>query len=121
MNENSKNLQIILSQASFAPGELVRGAIKWHTSTSPKRVTVQIGWYTEGRGSTDSRVEYEQAWDTEELTGTEAFEFELPLTPYSFAGKLIELKWYVKLQTRKGGHMTHTDFVFAPARERVTL
>ncbi|MGH1441316.1 MAG: hypothetical protein ACRBBR_14465 [Cellvibrionaceae bacterium] len=117
MNE----LNISIDKNSYQPREQVQGSIRWQLIKPPKEIFLQIGWQTEGRGTQDNRVEYEQIFITDSHSGTENFYYELPASPYSFSGKLIELNWFIVAYTKKGKVQTSTDIIVAPGRVAVTI
>ena len=114
-------LTIELQKVCFAPSDVIRGTARWSLEGVPKCVTLHIGWYTIGRGTKDACVEFEKEWETAFSSGAEAFEFSLPHAPYSFAGKLIELKWYVSLEVEKGDAYARKDIVVSPQDAPISL
>lgn len=117
MNE----LTINIDKEHYQPREMVQGSIQWQLTKPPKEVILQIGWQTEGRGTQDNRVEYEQIFVSDSHSGTENFYCKLPTSPYSFIGKLIELNWSIIAYTKKGNIQASTDIIVAPNRISVTL
>jgi len=114
-------LTIHVDKEQFIPLEHIKGKVSWNVNEPPRCVTLHVGWHTAGRGTKDSCVEYEQEWTTDQLTGEEPFSFSLPHAPYSFAGKLIELMWYISLEVDKGDTYTLKDIVVGPKAQRVNL
>jgi len=115
------DLYIDLSKTAYRPGETLRGEILWALDASPKSLHLSLGWWTEGRGTKDAKIEFEREWTTDEVAGREPFEVKLPKTPYSFDGQLISLKWALELRTGKGGHEQLLDLVVAPGDSPVEL
>jgi hypothetical protein len=66
-----------------------------------KKVTVQLGWHTEGRGSraegSAGQVEIAQGNLTANTPVVGSFAFNLPDSPWSFAGHYINIIWEVKV------------------------
>lgn len=114
-------LKIELSHEEFLPNETIKGKIIWHLQKPPETITLNIGWYTEGRGTEDAHIEYERQWSMMFLTGDKNFMFKLPPSPYSFSGKLIELLWYVSVETKKGNIHTRTDIIVSPNKKTVMI
>ncbi len=81
----------------YRPGETVEGVASWQLRKAPKSIKVQLGWFTEGKGTQDSRVQDTVTFDAPETTDAQIFQFTLPQEPYSFSGKLISLIWRVEL------------------------
>ena len=114
-------LYLDLPARDFEPGEMIRGEVLWALPESPKRLTLSLGWWTEGRGTKDAKIETELEWLTQHLAGKESFELQLPKTPYSFNGHLITLKWALELRTEKGRHEHIVEICVAPNRVPVAL
>lgn len=121
MKHSSYEIRFDLPEQNFEPGEKLKGNVVWNLDKPPKSIILNVGWYTEGRGTEDSCIEYEQQWDTESLTGSETFSLVLPPAPYSFAGKLIELIWYLSAEVKKGNWHTRANIVVAPGKTPVKL
>lgn len=101
------NLYIDLPKTHYQPEEILRGEILWALEKPPERIYLSLGWWTEGRGSKDAKIETELDWPTLDTAGQQSFEIPLPKTPYSFQGQLITLKWALELHTEKG-KLTHS-------------
>ncbi len=114
-------LIINIDKRSFQPEDLIKGSIQWQLEKPPKDIVLQIGWQTEGRGTQDNQVEFEQVFTSQALSGMESFYYKLPTYPYSFIGKLIELKWFIIAYTKKSGIESSVEIVIAPNLEPVKL
>ena len=117
----SGSIELVLARDSFAPNEVIRGSVSWEIASTPRKVSVVVGWYTAGKGTTDEKIEHRDHWLTNALVGSQSFEFRLPPAPYSFSGTLIELLWYVEATTEAGKLRTRTHFDFSPEREPVQI
>jgi len=108
------NLYIDLPLTVFLPGDPVSGKILWALDRPPGKIFLSLGWWTEGRGSKDAKVEAELEWETSAVAGEEAFTFTLPDTPYSFSGHLVSLKWGLELTAAKGADKQVQEIVVSP-------
>ncbi|MFP4070404.1 MAG: hypothetical protein ACLFVC_09525 [Opitutales bacterium] len=115
------DLYIDLPRTTYRPGATLSGEILWALKQSPESLHLSLGWWTEGRGTKDAKIEVEREWSTREPAGREAFEFQLPETPYSFDGQLISLKWALELRSGKGGHECLMDLVLSPGGAPIEL
>lgn len=114
-------LFIDLPKTIYQPGETLVGEVLWALEKSPEKLQLRLGWWTEGRGDRDAKIEFEKEWITDEPAGKESFEIILPASPYSFEGHLISLKWALELSTRKGKHQTSIDLVLTSGQTAVEL
>ena len=108
------NLYIDLVNTIYLPGDTVTGKILWALNEPPEQVLLSLGWWTEGRGSKDAKIESELEWDTMEVAGERAFQFHLPNTPSSFNGQLISLKWGLELTVLNGDEKQVTELIVSP-------
>lgn len=115
------NLYIDLPKTHFQPGEILRGEILWALDQAPERIYLSLGWWTEGRGTKDAKIETELDWQTREPAGKQSFEIPLPKTPYSFQGQLITLKWALELRAERGKQTDSVDISIAPGDAPVDL
>lgn len=102
---------IELNKPAFKPGETLVGKATWETETQG---VVELIWSTVGRGEPESGVV-----GSATLEGPGEFTFTLPLSPWSVAGKLLTVKWSVRLTA--GELKTQTDFVLSPTETTVPL
>ncbi|WP_269523346.1 hypothetical protein [Coraliomargarita parva] len=115
------SLYIDLPKTHYQPEETLRGEILWAQDEAPESIHLSLGWWTEGRGSKDAKIETELEWPSTDTAGQQSFEITLPKTPYSFNGQLITLKWALELRTRKGGHSHSVEISIAPGDAPVDL
>lgn len=114
-------LYIDLPKSHYAPGETISGTILWTLDKPPESVRLTLGWWTEGRGTRDAKIEASEEWQTTSIAGEEKFSFVLPPSPYSFSGTLITLKWALELSVRKGGQTAVEPVVISPLEEPIQL
>lgn len=85
----------------YEAGSTVRGMVQLVTTGEVKsnRVSVSIGWHTEGRGDRDSaqigEVELHRGRLGTNTYLTPSFSFTLPDQPWSYAGHYINIIWEV--------------------------
>lgn len=118
MNEN---LFVDLAKTQFTPGEMIVGEILWALEKPPEIVKLSLGWYTEGRGTTDAQIVQSKEWPTKETAGKESFQFSAPLGPYSFEGHLISLTWVLEITLKKGKASTKLPILISANGETVEL
>lgn len=115
------HLLIDIPKIAFQPTELIRGKILWSVPQAPQAMRLTLGWGTEGRGTVDEKIESERKWITNEVAGEEPFELQLPASPYSFAGQLVSLGWFLELSTHKGKQSTDLDIIVSPHGKPIDL
>lgn len=107
-------LFIDLESTQFQPGQHITGKLLWALKAPPKEIHLTLGWFTEGRGTSDQKIEAELKWQTDATSGEEPFEFTLPPSPYSFTGPLIALNWELAASLKKGKAESHLAITVAP-------
>ncbi len=117
----SAELQIDLydQRLHYRPGETVEGVASWQLKKAPTSVKVQLGWFTEGKGTQDSHVQGAVTFDAPEATDARIFQLTLSQEPYSFSGKLISLIWRVELIA--GRAREETRIVVSPTGREIEL
>ena len=115
------NLFIDLPRTHYRPGETLAGEILWSLENAPESLCLTLGWWTEGRGTKDAKIESELEWSSQALAGKEAFEFTIPASPYSFDGHLISLQWALELRVKKGKDAQTLNITVAPTDHAVEL
>ena len=107
--------------ARFAPGETLVFTLARAASAPAGPLTVQLGWFTEGRGTRDAGI----AW-SEYLAGLRpgtdrSFEVGLPGVPWSFAGQLVSVAWLLEVLDAKRRPLVTVPLVVAPGGVAVGL
>jgi hypothetical protein len=109
------------NRTTFAPGELIAGAVDWAWDHVPKKAEVRLGWTTMGKGTTDSNIVEEIVFSDLQATDLRTLEFTAPEEPYSFSGTLVSLVWYVELAMQPGDLQERREIVIAPGGHEVLL
>lgn len=110
----SITIDVDKSQTEFQPGDRISGHISWELDKEPKKVTLNLFWYTEGKGSQDVGVVDSVVIDTLNRSDTVEFSFQLPEEPYSYSGKLISICWALEAFVKKGKDKAQYELVVAP-------
>ena len=83
----------------FKPGEILRGvlAVFPQDRLNCQPLVVELQWFTQGRGtrnqSTEAKVEVFRGELSPNVPGEFGFEVQLPLQPYTYVGRLIQVHW----------------------------
>jgi len=96
----------------FRPGEVLEGSVSWTSKTPPEEVIVRLLWYTNRHEEPVRRVVDIRHYPVSEVTGEQPFRFNLPGSPFSFAGKFLDIHWIVEAEASP---------VLAPVSHRLTL
>lgn len=90
---------------TWRPGETVAGEyrIAADDSAQVKSVEVSVLWYTEGKGDEDMAVH--EFWrrsmedaDPIDLCHANRFSTVLPVSPLSYDGQIVQIKWCVRVR-----------------------
>ena len=82
-------------------GEEIGGRI-WVCADTPlecRGLVARVGWFTEGRGDRDEESVYEQTLHSGDLEQGEfsfPFNAKLPISPISYSGHYLTIKWRVE-------------------------
>ncbi len=104
---------------AFQPGAEVSGRVSWTLSKEPKRVTINLMWQTEGKGTQDLEVVESREFEVYDKIGDEAFSFTLPLAPYSCSGQLLSICWALEAFVKSGKDDCRYEIILAPNAEEV--
>jgi hypothetical protein len=112
-----------LTQAAqeLVPGQEIDGRAAWQLDDAPKRASLRLFWYTEGRGNQDVGIVAEEEFDPIRASHDEEYRFTIPESPYSFSGKLISLRWAIELVIDKGKEVERIELMVSPWVEEVKL
>ena len=116
---NELQIEIEGGQQAFMPGETIRGRVQWQMNNDPRKAILRIFWFTQGKGTEDSCLHEEIKFENPGPVEEHAFEFVLPVGPYSFSGRLISLIWMVELEVDK--KYARQDVVLSPTGQEIKL
>ena len=121
MKNIKKIADIVLNEQSYPPFGIVTGVVKWDTSRVKDfdNLTLKLTWSTSGRGDSDGEIV--DIFILENNSGEESFSFKLPGEPYSFAGRLISLDWYVVFTCSNPCFTLKERFILSPNGEKIVL
>jgi len=106
---------------SYLPGTHISGKITWDLSESTEFLTLQMFWYTAGKGTRDFAVVDELKIDSPFVSGEENFSFRIPSQPLSFSGTLISLLWALELKTAKETDAEQFHFTVSHTGPEISL
>ena len=106
---------------AFMPGQTIQGRFVWTLDRDVQAVEVRLIWFTHGKGTQDVSIVATRRVEKPARSGQDAFEFKLPVGPYSFTGKLITLSWALELLTLPGDQAERIDFILSPTEHWVVL
>ena len=88
---------------AYKPGETLEATveIRPEKDINCRDVRVSVGWYTDGKGDRDSQDVYTEPMGITTLTPGRAEQFDLvfqlPRSPHSYRGQLINVVWHVEV------------------------
>ena len=118
------SIQLFDHQPSYAPGAMLKCDFQVDAVAEREiqAIEASVVWYTEGKGDEDMGVHYfERHVATEDMEGDlrelRSFAAELPHSPLSYQGQIVEVRWCVRvrifLQQGTTATLDH-PFVLAP-------
>lgn len=91
-------IETVDNRTRFAPGETIEGVAGWEvTKDKVKRATLRLFWRTEGKGTQDTGLGEEVAFDTPGVTDARTFRVTAPDGPWSYDGSLVAIVWALDL------------------------
>ncbi|MEY4490145.1 MAG: hypothetical protein RIQ79_2653 [Verrucomicrobiota bacterium] len=105
----------------FAPGETLVFTLSRDTQAKTGPLTVQLGWFTEGKGTRDAAIEWSDYLPGLAPGTDHNFEVRLPETPWSFAGKLVAVEWLLEVLDSDRKQLIAVPLVIAPWGQTVNL
>ena len=109
------------SRKNFRPHESVSGTASWQLGESVKAIEIHLCFYTQGKGTSDVHIVETIRIDTPPENGSEKFSWQLPLSPYSFSGKLISLIWAVEVVVLPSAEAESITFEMSPNGSEINL
>lgn len=103
----------------YKPGERISGRVSLSQANSPEEVSLHLVFYTLGRGTSYSEIIESMSWKSPGSSGSFSFSFRLPLSPYSFSGKLLSICY--RLEASADDDEATFDFFVSPSGEEISL
>ena len=117
----SLNIELKDAKAAYRPGESVEGEACWTLDPAPPALVVRLCWRTEAPGcSTSDRVTAVEQRIENPVAGHahQGFSLRVPDGPWSFAGALFAIHWFVRLEDGEG-RVEEADVVVSPTGHAV--
>jgi hypothetical protein len=118
---NTLNIEIAGNITSFHPRDEITGQIAWSLEQRPRVMELRLFWYSQGRGLVSSKIVETMRLESPPQNDRRVFRFKLPDSPYSFAGKLLELNWALELYVEPTGQVQRAEFHLSPTGSPVKL
>jgi hypothetical protein len=106
---------------SFAPGETLVFTLSRDAGAKPEPLSLQLGWFTEGKGTRDAAVVWRDALPDLAPGTDRSFEVPLPAAPWSFSGHLVAVEWRLEVLDSDRTPLVAVPLVIAPGGQLVTL
>ena len=106
---------------SFAPGEPIRGTVRWEGFSKPGEVEIILTYRTEGSGVQDVDEIDSVVLPSSATSGSNSFSFRLPEGPYSFNGEYISLIWSIDALFETDDLAESAEFVLSPTGAVINL
>ncbi len=84
------------------PGQTVAGEALWDLQDDPETIQINLGWYTEGKGTRDEELVETIMVNNPGTIGKQTFSFVMPEGPLSCSGRLISFLWGIECSLKKG-------------------
>lgn len=95
------DVDISLAATRVSPGGWLRGSVVARGRGAVQGLELSVRWLTAGAGSPDERVVHLQALGDEAADGRPVpFEVRLPVTPTSYEGEYLQIRWLVRVRDR---------------------
>ncbi len=104
-------IDIRLEHSQLVVGEQLTGSVSWNPTDRHKDLksaNLQLRWYTQGRGTRDSTVVYQEELDLDRLASSYIspipFSIRIPDEgPITYNGSLIRILWEVNVSIKVPG------------------
>lgn len=118
---SSIHLQLRDGERALEPGAPIDVVATWSDVQGHEQLAVSLLWYTQGKGSEDTRTVARQVLQLHDASGRAELSFEGPLEPWSFSGRLVSLVWAIEGTLEPGGAVHRVELVIAPEAREVLL
>ena len=115
------NIELKDLKTEYQPGQVISGTAQWNLPDQPRKISLQLLWYTRGKGDEDiglvDSVEFENPGQFQ----NQDFSFTIPPGPYSFSGKLISLIWTLELLAEPRDTCYRQEITVSPGGREIVL
>lgn len=105
----------------YAPGEKIKGRVKWDLPAEDNKVEVRLFWHTTGIGNLDTETLEIVAFEGIRQAEEKDFELLAPVAPHSFSGQLVSLMWSIEVISFPSETIASIDLVISPTREELMI
>ncbi len=116
---NNLSIEIQDNQTAFVPGETLEGTAQWQLNELPKSITLNLLWYTQGKGTEDVGIAESIELGNHSSTDQQSFSITLPNSPYSYSGRLLSIIWALELIINKGDQCHRQEITLSPTGQEI--
>jgi hypothetical protein len=118
---NELGIDLQGDRRSYAPGQALRGVVRWAFDRPPRSAEVQLVWRTEGKGNTDARAAVRQPLSGARYDAQHRFEITIPPGPMTYHGTILSILWTVEAVTDNPDASAKVDIVVSPHDQPVRM
>ncbi len=114
-------IQLTLDQQTVAAGSSLSGTLVYEETSShqnpPDKTTLELRWYTEGRGTRDRQIIHSLTLNPEKLATGVPISFTLKIPdegPITYNGSLLRIIWEVRAKADYPGLLSGKDKIVQP-------
>lgn len=117
----SLNIELKEKKVAYWPGEAIEGEVCFDHDPAPPALVVRLSWRTDAQGSQSEPVSAVEQRIENPAAGHAHHPFSLkaPDAPWSFAGSLFSIRWFVRVEDGEG-HSGEAEVVISPTGGALT-
>ncbi len=94
-------INIEMRQRMVRPGERLEVVVSWSHASISSPLELSVHWFTTGKGSTSECELMRESCEQQFESGSKTFQFVVPRGPLSCEGRLISIRWEVRVGTKR--------------------
>jgi hypothetical protein len=120
-DEEEEYLFVEVEEDSCKPGQPVQGSVDWKFSDPAGKIEVRLLMVVSEKDETHRSYASGICWNNLPKEGIGKFSLTPPEGPYSFAGKGLQIRWYVEANCESLAFTDETEFEYSPTGKVLIL